>query len=168
MGLLEPTLLRDRITDVTVEDLRALGVRGVLLDVDNTLTMHYDPDLPPQSAAWLRDMQQAGIALTIVSNAKRYRVEPFAQKIGLSCAWLSAKPLPFAFWRGARRLGLTRRQCVAIGDQTFTDTLGARLCGMRCIQLDPIRLEEDKPFMMFKRRLESRILARYRRKGEAK
>lgn len=168
MSLFYPTLLRDRLSDVTVADLHALGIKGVLLDVDNTLTTHYNPDLPPESAAWLNTMKEAGFALTIVSNAKRHRVEPFAKKIGLPCTWLSAKPLPFAFWRGARRLGLPRRQCVAIGDQTFTDTFGARLCGIPCVQLLPIRLEEDKPFMMCKRRLETRILARYRKKGATK
>lgn len=165
MGLLTPTLFKERITDVTVEELAALGVRGVLLDVDNTLTTHYSPHLPPEVAAWLDTVQAAGVRLTVVSNAKRHRVEPFAKKIGLAAVWLAAKPLPFGFLRGVRRLGLKRRQCVAIGDQTFTDTLGARLCGLRCIQLMPMQLEEGKPFMLFKRQVEARILARVRRKG---
>lgn len=166
MGLLEPTLLRRRITDVTADDLRALGVRGVLLDVDNTLTTHYCPDLPPAVADWLRAMQEQGFTFTVVSNAKRYRVVPFAEKIGLSCVWLAAKPLPFGFWRGVRRLGLRRRECVAIGDQTFTDTLGARLGGLRCVQLDPIQWEEGRPFLLFKRRVEARVVARVRRRKE--
>lgn len=168
MGLLQPTLLRERITDVTAADLRALHVRGVLLDVDNTLTTHYSPDLPPDVAAWLRARQEEGFTFTVVSNAKRYRVEPFAEKLGLRCVWLAAKPLPFGFWRGVRRLGLRRRECVAIGDQTFTDTLGARLGGIRCIQLTPIRLEEGKPFLLFKRRVEARVLRRVRRRLERK
>ena len=160
MGLFTPTVLRRRITDVTVEELRSLGVQGVLLDVDNTLTTHYCPDLPDEVGAWLAAMQEAGIRFTVVSNAKRYRVEPFAAKLGLQCVWLAAKPLPFGFWRGVRRLGLARRACVAIGDQTFTDTLGAKLAGVRCVQVLPMKWEEDKPFMMFKRRLENKILAR--------
>ncbi len=166
MRLLEPTVLHERITDITVEELRAMGVRGLLLDVDNTLTTHYCPDLSPEVTAWLSAVQAAGITATVISNAKRRRVEPFAQKIGLSCVWLAAKPLPGGLWRGVRRLGLRLRDCVVIGDQTFTDTLGARLAGLRVIQLMPIRLEEGKPFLLFKRRLEKRVLAQYkRRKG---
>lgn len=168
MSLLTPTLLRKRITDVTPEDLRALGVKGVLLDVDNTLTTHYNPDLPAAIAAWLAAMQREGFRFTLVSNAKRRRVEPFAAKLGMSCTWLAAKPLPGGYWKAARRLGLSRKECVAVGDQIFTDTLGARLAGMRCIQLEPIELEKQKPFLMFKRRREAKILRRLRQRKEEK
>lgn len=164
MSFLYPTLLRNRITDITEEDLRALGVRGLLLDVDNTLTEHYCPDLPPAVAEWLSKMQAAGVTMTVISNAKQYRVVPFAQKLGMQCVWLAAKPLPFGLWRGVRRLGLRRRECAVVGDQTFTDILGAKLGGFQCVQVLPMRLEEDKPFFVFKRRLESRILKRYRKK----
>lgn len=160
MGLFRPTVRYRRITDITTEDLKRMNVQGILLDVDNTLTTHYCPDLSDEVAAWLSAVQAAGVRLTVVSNAKRYRVEPFAAKIGLSCVWLAAKPLPFGFWRGIRRLGVKRRHCLAIGDQTFTDTLGAKLAGVRVVQLEPIKLEEDKPFMMFKRRIEAYILKR--------
>ncbi len=160
MGLFRPTFRRRRITDITVEELTSHGVKGILLDVDNTLTTHYCPDLSDEVVVWLTTVAAAGIALTVVSNAKRHRVEPFAAKIGLSCVWLAAKPLPFGFWRGVRRLGVPRRHCLAIGDQTFTDTLGAKLAGVRVAQLEPIKLEEDKPFMMFKRRIEAHILKR--------
>ena len=158
MGLFRPTVRYRRITDITVEALHTMDVRGILLDVDNTLTTHYCPDLSDEVARWLKMVAEAGIALTIVSNAKQYRVEPFAAKVGLSCVWMAAKPLPFGFWRGVRTLGVPRRQCLAIGDQTFTDTLGAKLAGVRVVQLQPIQLEEDKPFMMFKRRIEAYIL----------
>ena len=164
MGLFRPTMRYRRITEITVDDLRSLAVKGILLDVDNTLTTHYCPDLSDEVADWLAAVQAAGIRLTIVSNAKRYRVEPFAAKVGLSCVWTAAKPLPFGFWRGIRRLGVKRRHCLAIGDQTFTDTLGAKLAGVRVVQLEPIQLEEDKPFMMFKRRIESYILKKEMRR----
>ena len=165
MPLFTPTLMRERITDITAEDLRALGVRGVLLDVDNTLTTHYNPDLSDEVTGWLAAMRQAGFALAVVSNAKRRRVEPFAKKIGLPAVWLAAKPLPGGYRRAARLLGLSPRDCAAVGDQIFTDTLGARLCGVPCVQLSPIELEEGKPFLMCKRRLERWILSRTAEKG---
>ena len=147
MSLFYPTILRKRVTSITAEDLRALGVRGLLLDVDNTLTTHGSQALDPAVLAWLRAMEAAGFTPTVVSNALRKRVEPFA-----------------GFLRAAKRLGLPRGQCVVIGDQTFTDVLGARLAGIPCIQVLPIQLEEHKPLMQLKRRLEKGILARYTRK----
>ncbi|MBR2338945.1 MAG: HAD family hydrolase, partial [Clostridia bacterium] len=120
MALLYPTLYRNRITDITVQDLEKLGVRGLLLDVDNTLTTHGSQHLSDEVSHWLAGMRRAGIAMTVVSNSWEWRVAPFAQRIGLRHISLSCKPLPFGFLRGVRRLGLKRSQCAAIGDQVFT------------------------------------------------
>lgn len=87
-------------------------------------------------------------------------------QIGLRYIAFACKPLPIGFLRAAKRLGLPKSCCAVIGDQAFTDILGARLCGIPCIQVLPIRLEEHKPLMRLKRRLERGILARYRRKRE--
>lgn len=160
MSLLYPTLYRDRITDITLEDLQALGVRGLLLDVDNTLTTHGSQDLSPAVAAWLKQMQEAGIRMTVVSNSWEWRVAPFAEKLGLRHTSLSCKPSPVGFWRGIHRLGLKRNECVAIGDQVFTDILGANLCGVRSIQLQPIQPEVGKPFLAYRRKWEKWLYAR--------
>ena len=140
MSLFYPTILRKRVTSITAEDLRALGVRGLLLDVDNTLTTHGSQALDPAVLAWLQAMEAAGFTPTVVSNALRKRVEPFAGKLGLRFIAFACKPLPIGFLRAAKRLGLPRGQCVVIGDQIFTDVLGARLAGIPCIQVLPIQL----------------------------
>lgn len=160
MPLFYPTVRKHRITDITADDLRALGVRGLLLDVDNTLTRYKSQELDPAVAAWLQRMQQQGIALTVVSNGLPRRVRPFAQKIGLRCIAFACKPSPLGYLRGARRLGLPRRQCAIVGDQMFTDVVGANLCGMRSIMLDPIELEQGKPTIQLKRKCERWMLAR--------
>ena len=160
MPLFYPTVRKHRITDITADDLRALGVWGLLLDVDNTLTRYKSQELDPAVAAWLQRMQQQGIALTVVSNGLPRRVRPFAQKIGLRCIAFACKPSPVGYLRGARRLGLPRRQCAIVGDQMFTDVVGANLCGMRSIMLDPIELEQGKPTIQLKRKCERWMLAR--------
>lgn len=154
MPLFYPTLYRRRVTDITLEDLEKLGVKGLLLDVDNTLSTHGSQVLDPAVEAWLIRMQRNGIGLTVVSNALPRRVAPFAQKIGLRHIAFSCKPSPVGFLRGVSRLGLKRKQCAAVGDQVFTDVLGANLCGIPCIQLDPIELEKGKPTLALKRALE--------------
>ena len=162
MALFYPTIYRRRITDVTAEDLRRLGARAVLLDVDNTLTTYGSQELSPAIRSWLQTMQDAGIALTVVSNAFDSRVAPFAKKIGLRHIALSCKPSPIGFWRAVRRLGLSRRECAAVGDQVFTDVLGANLGGIRCVLLKPIYTENEKPFLRLRRQWEKPI----RRRGE--
>ncbi len=165
MSLFYPTVYRNRITDITPELLHDMGIRGLLLDVDNTLTTHGSQHLSDEVAAWLRDMQAAGFRMTVVSNSWEWRVAPFAKRIGLRHTSLSCKPLPFGFLRGARRMGLKRKECVAIGDQVFTDILGANLCGVPCIQLQPILPETGKPFLQFRRKIERYLYKRKEGQG---
>lgn len=164
MSIFYPHLLRERITRVTAEDLRALGVEGILLDVDNTLTKFHSQELSEEVAAWLTAMQAEGFRMTVVSNGFKHRVLPFANKIGLNAVSLSCKPSPIGFWRGARRLGLPRKKCVAIGDQLFTDVLGSKLAGVKMLLVMPIELETGRPTILFRRRLEKGIVRRFRQK----
>ncbi len=163
VSLFAPTLLKNRITDITVDDLRDLGVAALLLDVDNTLTKHHSQELGDDVSAWLDDMRAAGIALMLVSNSKEKRVAPFAKRIGLTFTHTSCKPLPFGFLRAARALGVPKAQCMAVGDQIFTDVLGAKLARVRVTQLIPIEEETGWSFRV-RRKLEKRLMAR--RKGD--
>lgn len=162
---MRPFMFKEKITDITVEELRAVGVRGILLDVDNTLTTHDSQEIAPAVMAWLQGMTESGFSLMIVSNGKRRRVTPFAEKVGLPFVSMAAKPLPFGFLRAVKALGFKRRECVEIGDQYFTDFLGGKLAGVRVIQLMPIQLEYHKPFMMFKRKAEKLLMKNWQTEG---
>lgn len=165
MSLFHPTLLKNRITDLTLTELEVLGVKALLLDVDNTLTKHHSQELPEDVAAWLDGMKAANVRLMLVSNSREPRVAPFAARIGLDFVHTSCKPAPFGFWRAAKALGIPKRECMAVGDQTFTDVLGAKLAGVRVTQLLPIEEEVGLSFRV-RRRLEKRILAAYRKRQE--
>ncbi len=167
MPLFFPTLYRRRITDVTAEDLRRLGVDCLLLDVDNTLTTHDAPDLTDGVKAWLTQRQAEGFGLIIVSNNRAERVAPFAEKVGLPYYAHARKPLPFGFRAAAKQMGCDRKRCVVIGDQIFTDMLGANLAGMPSVLLEPIQLEVEQKFIVFKRKIE-RPMLNSRRQRERK
>ncbi|MBQ3507428.1 MAG: YqeG family HAD IIIA-type phosphatase [Clostridia bacterium] len=158
MSLFFPTLYRRRITDVTMEDLRRLDAACILLDVDNTLTTHDAPDLTDAVKAWLDEVSEAGLSLIVVSNNSAERVAPFAQKIGLPYYAHARKPLPFGFRSAAKLADVPCKRCVAIGDQIFTDILGANLAGMPSILLEPIQLETKQKFIVFKRKIERPML----------
>lgn len=164
MALFYPTIYRRRVTDITVKDLRALGAQGILLDIDNTLTTHDNPVLDERVRVWLDEMHKAGFLLTVVSNNREERVRPFAEAIGLSYQARAAKPLSRGYREAVRSMGLSARQCVAVGDQIFTDILGANLSGMKSVLLEPIELETEQKFIVFKRRIERVLLGTRRSK----
>ena len=117
--------------------LAQMGIRALVLDVDNTLTEDRSQELSPEVAQWLEQMRAADIRMTIVSNGTGKRVGPFAQKLGMEFISLSAKPLPLGLMRARRRLGVKRSQMAMVGDQLFADRMAAarlwhpRLCGHR-------------------------------------
>jgi len=168
MSLFYPTIYRRRITDVTAEDLRRLGVRAVLLDVDNTLTTHDAPDLTDSVREWLTAMQTEGFLLLIMSNNKAERVAPFAEKIGLPYYAHACKPWPVGYRKAAQQLGVPKNECVAIGDQIFTDIFGANSAGISSILLEPIQAEVEQRFIVFKRKIERLLMqnSRQRRRRE--
>ena len=160
--ILTPEIVFRKIECIHSDYLKAHGITALVLDVDNTLTRHRSQFLDPAVEGWLLEMQAAGYALTVVSNSNPGRVKPFAQRIGLRCISFACKPCPFGFWRAARRLGLPLHQCAAVGDQVFTDILGAHTAGVKCIQVMPVQLESGKPLLAVKRRIERRIIAKHK------
>jgi HAD superfamily phosphatase (TIGR01668 family) len=102
--------------------------------------------------------------LVIVSNNKPERVAPFANKIGLPFHALAHKPLPGGFWEAGAENRMAAEECVVIGDQIFTDILGANLAGMNCILLEPIQPETKQKFIVFKRKIERPMLNSRRQK----
>lgn len=158
MALFYPTVYRRRITDVTAEDLRRRGARAVLLDVDNTLTTHDAPDLDPAVRDWLARMHGEGFKLVIVSNNSPARVEPFARSVDLPFVAHGRKPLPVGYRAAAAALEVPLRECIAIGDQIFTDVLGANLANIPSILLEPIQPEVEQKFIVFKRKIERLLM----------
>lgn len=166
MSLLYPTIMLRRVTGITPEMLRKLGVKALILDADNTLTTHNNPVPDSDVLLWLDTMRENGIKLVIVSNNNDRRIRPFAQQMNLDYTANALKPLTRGFTATARRLGLMPREIAVVGDQIFTDILGGNLFGAPTILVEPME-PETGPLFRFKRKLEVGILRRYRQKRGA-
>lgn len=156
-GFLLPSYRFNRVTDITPEFLAKIGVKALLLDVDNTLSTHHGQTPVDGLHDWLISMQSAGIRLLILSNATKNRVEPFADKLLLPFLSLSMKPLIHGYLRALHRLKVGRKNVAMVGDQLFTDVLGAKALRIKSILVNPILLENKNGFVL-RRRIEARIL----------
>lgn len=120
--LVTPEYVFKDVTRITPAFLAQMGIRALVLDVDNTLTEDRSQELSPEVAQWLEQMRAADIRMTIVSNGTGKRVGPFAQKLGMEFISLSAKPLPLGLMRARRRLGVKRSQ-MAMSAISFLPTV---------------------------------------------
>lgn len=164
MPIFKPRAIFNRITDITPEYLIAMGIKGVALDADNTLSAHHSQTPLCGVTDWLQSARAAGLRLIMVSNARRERIEPFADKLGLDYISLACKPLPLGFIRAARAMGVKRRNMAAIGDQIFTDMMGARLAGVVPLLVTPYKPESGRSFHI-RRRLERPLIEKYDKQG---
>ncbi len=147
------------VCDITPSLLQDLGVKGLLLDIDNTLTTHDNPVPAPGVEAWVARMRDAGIAMCLVSNNHSPRVEPFARRLGLDFVCEGKKPLSKGYREALRRMALSKKEVAVVGDQIFTDVLGANLFHVPCIFVFPMEMERTR-FFKLKRKLEIPFLPR--------
>ena len=128
-----PTFRTEAITDLTPDFLKAQGVKLLMMDFDNTI-VPYTTNQPTQEVKrWFQEMKRSGIRMCIVSNSKRDRVRIFCKRYGLDCITHSKKPFPKGIRQCLQRYGIPAEDCALVGDQIFTDTLGANGCGVRSI-----------------------------------
>lgn len=156
MTLFLPTIAVNEVTDITPELIRSMGASAILLDVDNTLAPHGSQVPFPGTVEWTQHIQSAGIKIIIMSNNFKKRVGPFAGKFGLPFISCSLKPFSSAYFRAISRLGVKRADAVVVGDQIFTDVLGANLAHIKSILLVP-RGEEHSLSFSVRRALEKPI-----------
>ncbi len=148
--LFRPTYVFDKVGDITPQFLKKKSIKALILDLDNTLTTHNNPEVPQKSIEWIGLMKTAGIKLIIVSNNHPPRVKPFADKLDVDYECEGRKPLTFGYTRAIKRLGIDKRYVASVGDQIFTDVLGCNLKGIRSLFVFPIEPETSRPFR-FKR-----------------
>jgi hypothetical protein len=133
----------DAIWDLDLEQLQRRGVRGLILDLDNTLVNWNGSELRPGVAAWLAEAGRRRLRCCIVTNAgETERLRSIAGAAGASHLAKAGKPFPRAYRRAMRKLGTGPDSTAAIGDQVFTDILGANLLGLDTILVEPFSPRE--------------------------
>lgn len=137
-----PDYFFEKLTDITVEDVKKMGVKALAVDLDNTLVIDFSYRISDESVAWVKTMRAAGIPVVLVSNTFFHR----GLWLSYKCGWIpfvipANKPYKLPL-RIAARLAKTNVKSVAmIGDQLFTDILCANNAGAVSIKTEPIQDE---------------------------
>ena len=158
--LLTPNMQVRKITDITIEMLRKNNIKGMILDVDNTLI---DLDRVPLEGIkeWMDNMKNEGIKFCIASNSlKKDKIEKVAKMLDIPYVHFSVKPTKIGLKKAKQILGIENNENIAeVGDQLFTDVLGTNRMKMFSILTEPL-CEEKVKINNLKRKLEKRVLRR--------
>ena len=126
------------IYELAPRELTDLGIRFVILDVDNTVAPYTVHSADERMIAWVQGLRDAGLDVFVLSNNRGERPERFSAAFGLPFRKKAWKP----FTRHARAVmaekGYLPRETAFIGDQIYTDVCCAKWCGAYAVLVHPI------------------------------
>lgn len=136
-----PRGVYSHVTDIDPQALAGKGIRLVLADLDNTLAPYKVTQPSDEVIAWKEALEAAGIQLFLLSNSRKPgRAQAFAGQLGILFQGHSGKPKSLGYLRAMERMGVRPEETVMVGDQIFTDTLGANNAGVVPLLVKPICL----------------------------
>ena len=133
-----PKLIAHSLTDIGPELLRSMGIKLLMLDFDNTIVPYTTCVPTEEMRRWFDVMKSQDIILCIVSNSHSDRVPKFCRENGLECITHARKPFSKGIRQCLDRFQIPASQAALVGDQIYTDTLGANCTGVTSILVKAI------------------------------
>lgn len=162
-----PDFYFNKVTDITPEFLKSHGIKGVALDIDNTLTFDNQHVLPDEVAQWLAVINEARIAAIVVSNNGEKRSRAFSELCTLPYFSNAHKPSQRSIPIVLDILGAEANETAVIGDQIFTDIWYGKRAKCRTILVN--KMGDDVMFgVRLKRVLEKPLMIGLKKKGFTK
>lgn len=159
-----PKETHDSVVDIDLGALWNVGIRALILDLDNTLLGWESKEIPAPIRSWVARAKEAGFRLCIASNGTPRRVRALADELGVPSISKAIKPRKRPFRKALAILGVPPEQAAVIGDQIFTDVLGGNRMDLYTILIKPVSENELKTTRMV-RKVERRVLSRLQKKG---
>ena len=165
MMILYPKLYCKNVTAITIDILNKNNIKGLILDVDNTL-IDINKKMDDKVKVWVNDLKKKGIKFCIVSNTNKHeKVKKVAETLDIPYFYFAKKPFKKGFINAKNKMNLNEKNIAAVGDQIMTDVIGANRCKMFPILVEPIS-EQDILITKIKRPIEKFIINRYLAKCE--
>ena len=157
--MIKPNVEFDIITDIGVDFLKENNIKGLILDVDNTLI-----DLSRNKIDglddWIDSIIKSGIKIAVVSNGrKKKQIDLLTKKHGLIYVFFALKPFKSGIKKAKKELNLCYNEIAEIGDQIFTDVWVSNRTKMFSILTKPVEMENSF-LQKFKRKVEDLYKAR--------
>ena len=158
-----PKAYFDSVKDINIDFLNNNNIKALILDVDNTI-LDFDKKIPNGVKEWAEDLKKQNIKLCILSNSNhKEKVKMVADILHIPYFYFATKPLKRGFKKVIKLLEEKNENIAAVGDQIFTDVIGANRCKLYSILVKPIG-KKDIFITKIKRPIENYIIRNYEKK----
>lgn len=155
----------DSVFSIDFNQLYQNGYRGIIFDIDNTLVHHGD-DSTKEIDELFKNIQKIGFKTLVLSNNGEDRVKRFLKNIESLYICNAQKPKKVNYKKALNMMNLSKNEVIFVGDQIFTDILGANRSGIPNILVKFIHEENETNFGK-RRKLENIILKYYKKNKKA-
>ena len=160
MSNLKPDAVFDSVSAIPFSYLEEKNIKGILLDIDNTLIDMFKV-MPESVENWVLEAKQKGYKVCVLTNTNSTtKLKLITDKLGIDYISFAKKPSKSGYLRASKFLDLDCKELVMIGDQVLTDVIGANKVGMNTIYVKPINKKEYW-YTAWKRPIESLIFKHY-------
>ena len=157
MERFKPTYRIESVEKIPFVLLERDNIKGLIFDVDNTIST-MGKGITEACYNWVKEAKKMGYKVCILSNSVNLKkVRKIMTDLDIQGLCFARKPSTKGFEMALNLLELKKEQVVMIGDQVFTDVLGANRFGIKSILVNPIDKKEG-PFTLLKRPFERIIL----------
>jgi len=137
--LLQPDLvLGDSVLSLTSEIIQKHEIKGLVLDVDETLVPIRDSDTSPELTAWVETVKTVASLWLVSNNISQYRIARIANSLNIPYIAGAAKPSRRKLKKAVDAMNLPVEKVAMVGDRLFTDVLAGNRLGMFTILVEPI------------------------------
>ncbi len=140
--LFKPKIHIESIFDIDIEMLKNNNIKGLIIDIDNTLVPWSAKNLDKKAHDFILKLIQEGFQICFLSNGTRKRVEEFNKDIQLPAIYNAGKPFKLSYKKAMKLMNTNKSNTAVIGDQIFTDIMGGNKLGLFTILVNPLSKQE--------------------------
>lgn len=136
---LQPDLiLEGSVLCLTPDILQENNLKGLVLDVDETLVPLRVPQASVELVEWVDDIRKVAALWLVSNNVSENRISSIAQSLNVPYISGAAKPSRRKLRQAVTAMNLPVAQVGMVGDRLFTDVLAGNRLGMFTILVEPV------------------------------
>ena len=129
MSKFQPNMQVEKITKIDLEYLWELGIRGLVFDLDNTITPWQNYSHDSATNTWFKELKARGFLACVISNNIAKNLKDLTEWLDIPIHGNSRKPSKIGFDWAQKTLNLKTNELAMVGDQLLTDIYGGNKAG---------------------------------------
>lgn len=143
--ILQPDLvLGDVVIQITPSLIKKYDLRGLILDVDETLLPWNEKQISPPLQEWVGKIRQFAQLWLVSNNISENRIATIAKSLDLPFIFGAGKPSRRKLREAVNAMNLPLSNIAMVGDRIFTDVLAGNRLGLFTILVEPMNSEGGK------------------------